>query len=264
MRAQLATGFGETLKQGKNLTPALFKSYLDREAALDPKAAAARAALESQVYGDVALGAQLDPATLREIQQQVRAAETARGNVRGVAPAALEAMTTGQAGLALRQQRQQAALQYLQSGQSASERARALFSQEQTYLQNVRQQALGYLGSGQTAYDVGSRYLAGAEQAAAGAAAGGVMPAGQSIYGGLPQTTYSPMGIAQTYESGVRDYMRLGVGSSGGSPNKTAGALTGALGGAASGAAAGAAFGGWGAIPGAIIGGVMGGVGGGM
>jgi hypothetical protein len=267
LRARLGAGYGATLTQAEKLTPELLQTYLTREATLDPAAAAGRAALESQIYGDVALGAQLDPATLREIQQQVRAAEAARGNVRGVAPAALEAMTTGQAGLALRQQRQQAALQYLQSGQSASDRARALFGQEQAYLQNVRQQALGYLGSGQTAYDVGSRYLQGAEAAAAAAAAGGVAAPGYGgapIYGGLPASGYSPQALANQFSQGTLGYLQAGVGGTAGSPNRTAGALTGALGGAASGAAAGAAFGGWGAIPGAIIGGVMGGAAGGM
>jgi hypothetical protein len=137
-----------------------------------------------------------------------------------------EAMTTGQAGLALQQQRQ-AALQaatggmqsYLGSGQTLGDRGNTLYQQglsnqqgalglQQSYLQsgtglgdtalslydrnqaNLRAAqggALSYLGSGQTPYAAGAGYLANAEQTAAQAAQGG------------PQ--YNPASLGQGYQA---------------------------------------------------------------
>jgi hypothetical protein len=60
-----------------------------------------------QAQTQAALGSQLDPVTARQVEQQTRLGQVARGNVYGTPQMVEEAMTTGQAGLALQQQRQQ-------------------------------------------------------------------------------------------------------------------------------------------------------------
>ena len=54
---------------------------------------------------DLALGSQLSPEMRNQVEQQERAAQAARGNIYGSAPAAAEAMAVGDAGFRMRQQR---------------------------------------------------------------------------------------------------------------------------------------------------------------
>jgi hypothetical protein len=155
----------------------------------DPKAAALRAQTQA-AYGsaltgaqsDFNLGTKLDPALMREIQQYVRGAQIARGNSEGGAQTVQEAMTQGSAGLALRQQRlqaleataqpasasqgqQQQFLGQQQAYAGATQQAASGFNQaQQQYLQQVEQQATGYLGSGQTKYGQATTYLNNAER----------------------------------------------------------------------------------------------------
>ena len=165
-----------------------------------------------QATDQLALGSQLDPITARQVEQQTRMGQAARGNVYGTPQMVNEAMTTGQAGLALQQQRQAAAqaaqgnmqgyltsgatpgatanqmyqqgvtnranalgLQqgYLASGQTLGDTALNLYNQNQSNLRANQQGALSYLGSGQTPYQAGASYLGGAEAAAANASQGG-------------------------------------------------------------------------------------------
>lgn len=63
---------------------------------------------------DYALGNKLDEGTRREVEQAARAAQAARGNILGIAPAVQEAMEIGSAGEARKQQRA-AALSALES-----------------------------------------------------------------------------------------------------------------------------------------------------
>lgn len=88
---------------------ALGPSLRQAEAVASPETEALRAELSRQVGGELAAGTQLDPQLQRELQQQVRAAQTARGISFGAAPVAEEALFVGSRALQLRQQRQAAA-----------------------------------------------------------------------------------------------------------------------------------------------------------
>ena len=89
-----------------------------------------------QATDQLNLGSQLDPVTARQVEQQTRLAQAARGNVYGTPQMAEEAMTTGQAGLALQQQRQAAAQaaqgnmqSYLTSGATLGATGQGLYNQ---------------------------------------------------------------------------------------------------------------------------------------
>jgi hypothetical protein len=166
----------------------------------------------STAQQQAALGSQLDPETAREVDQATREAQMARGNVYGTPQLVQEAMTRGQAGLALQQQRLQnlqaagGAMQgyltsgatpgavgeqlygteqqrlsgalgqqqgYLTSGASLGDTALNLYQMQQNQLRANQGAALGYLGSGQTPYQAGSAYLQNAQNQAATAAGGG-------------------------------------------------------------------------------------------
>jgi hypothetical protein len=78
----------------------------------DPTGTALRSQIGAKVSSDLALGTQLSPDMLDQVQQSTRAAQAARGNILGAAPAAAEAMQTGYAGQQLFQQRLANALQF--------------------------------------------------------------------------------------------------------------------------------------------------------
>jgi hypothetical protein len=236
--------------------------------------------LESALTSQSALGTQLDPETIREITQQTRLGQQARGNVYGTPQLVQEAMTRGQAGMAIQQQRQQALQSYLSSGQSMGDVGLNLYQQGITNLQNAQtgasnylgqaqanlgaaqQGSLGYLGSGQTPYQAGASYVDRAEAAAANASQGGAAynpsQIGQSYQGAqLPQygldigaqaTNWYNSMVGQSANQAA--YGQTGTSSS----SKLASAGVGAASGALTGALGGAAVGGVGAIPGAIVG----------
>ena len=85
--------------------------------AVDPNFMAVNRQLGAQVQGDLNLGYQLGPGLTRELQQGIRGAQTARGNVLGAAPTAQEAFGEGQASLAMYNQRLSNAQNYLQGRQ---------------------------------------------------------------------------------------------------------------------------------------------------
>ena len=186
---------------------------------LDPHGYASMQALNTsedaslkQATDQLALGSQLDPTTAKQVEQQTRLAQASRGNVYGTPQMAEEAMTTGQAGLALQAQRQAAAqaaqgamqsyltsgattgalgnqlyqqgvgntgsalgLQqsYLSSGQDLGSTAMSLYQQGLQNKANAQQSALSYLSSGQTPYQAGASYMNQANANAANAAQGG-------------------------------------------------------------------------------------------
>jgi len=264
LRQQLATSYATPLSQATGAPDAaMLQSYLTAYKNLDPQSYATMQALGQQVGGDLALGSTLDPTTQIQIQQAARAAQGARGNVYGVAPAVQEAMTQGQAGLALRQQRQQAAQSYLASGLTPGQTALSLYQQQLGNLRQAQAGATSYLGSGQTPYQAGAGYLANAINMGSQASAGGPVyqPTGitqsPSPYSYLNPTYGLSVGqqANQMYNSMLQSY---GMQQAGAGPNRGMGAAAGALGGAASGALMGAAAGGVGAIPGALIGAVGG------
>ena len=79
----------------------------------DPKFREVREALGMAALEDVESGYKLAPGMREEVQQATRAAQYARGNVFGAAPAAEEAFEVGNAAFRLRQQRLANAASYL-------------------------------------------------------------------------------------------------------------------------------------------------------
>ena len=101
----------------------------------------------------LSLGAQLGAEEQRQYQQAARAAQTARGNIFGVAPAVEEAVTTGRAGEERKLARYGAASQFLSSGETTGA-ALARDVQLRNALQQSRLGAGGqFLTSGQTMSD---------------------------------------------------------------------------------------------------------------
>jgi len=274
LRQGLAASYLSPLINAAAPSAQQFQSYLDMYGQVDPTTLAARQRLGSDLAAQEALGSQLDPETAREIEQQVRAGQTARGNVYGTPQLVQEAMTRGQAGLALQQQRQQMLGSYLQSGVSPGDVALNLYQMQQNQLRAAQAAAQSYLGSGVTPYQAGAGYLNQAEQRAAAAAQGGAayMPQGPSgYYTGAGASSFPQYGIdmsqlANQWMQGMNYGQYQGYALT---PQKSggfsgAGAAKGALGGAASGALAGSAIPGVGTIVGGLLGGVMGGLGGGF
>lgn len=199
------------------------QSYLDLYKQIDPQGYAQRVSLAGgmdqfvqQMQQQAALGAQLDPGTIREVEQGTRAAQAARGNVYGTPQLVAETMARGTAGeqrLLQRQQMLQSALgqqqSYLSAGLGLGDVANTLYNQGYNrYLQGFQTQqnarlaaqgaALGYLGSGQTPLQAGSSYLNQAQQNAAMAAQGG------------PQ--YNPQSLGQQYTgAGAPSFPQYGL-----------------------------------------------------
>jgi hypothetical protein len=266
------------------------QSYLDLYKQIDPEGyaqhqnlATSMDAYVQQMQQQAALGTQLDPQTIRELEQSTRMGQAARGNVYGTPQLVAEAMTRGQAGMAIQQQRQAQLASalgqqqgYLSSGLGLGDIANTLYQQGynrnlstyQTQLgarQSAQSGALGYLGSGQTPYQAGASYVDRAQQAAADAAQGGA--------------TYNPSQIGQSYQGAQLPQYGLDIGAQAtnwynsmvsqagqqaaySQPKSGGGgaALGGAASGALSGATAGSALGPWGTAIGAVGGAVAGGL----
>ena len=121
---------------------------------LDPQTEALRGQLEDETLNQLRLGTLLDADTQRSLQQATRGAQTARGNIFGVGPAAQEAMETGYAGEARAAQRRAAAQSFLGSGQTRSDAS----SLDRQLIEATRRNRLGdaysFFSSGQSAEDV--------------------------------------------------------------------------------------------------------------
>jgi hypothetical protein len=261
------------------------QSYLDLYKQIDPQGYAQRVALAGgmdqfvqNAQAQAALGSQLDPGTVREVEQGTRAAQIARGNVYGTPQLVAETMARGSAGeqrLLQRQQMLQSALgqqqSYLGSGLGLGDVANTLYNQGYNRFLQGQGAALGYLGSGQTPYQAGASYLNMAQQNAAQAAQGGPQynPAslGQQYTGAgapsFPQYGLDVSQLAGNWYNNINqaNLQAYGLGQAYGQKGGSGmGAAAGALGGAASGALAGSAAG----LPGMIIGGVGGALAGGL
>ena len=178
-------------------------------------------------------------------------------------------MTTGQAGLALQQQRTQnlqGALgqqqSYLGSGLGLGDTAMGLYQQGLQNRSNAQQSALGYLGSGQTQYQAGASYLDRAEAASDNAAQGGPVyqpdSLGQSYTGTAQQASEYGLQVGNQATNWFNSLNAAGYGGAA-IKNRGAAALSGAASGALSGAATGAAVSGPYAPVGAVVGGLAGG-----
>ena len=276
LRQAVANSYLTPLQQAQTPSAADYKTYLDQFKQLDPEEYAQRQGLATsmdsylkQAQDQAALGSQLDPVTARQVEQQTRLGQAARGNVYGTPQMVEEAMTTGQAGLTLQQQRQAqlgtalgAQQSYLGSGLGLGDTAIALYNQQQQNLRAAQGGALSYLGSGQTPYQVGSNYVNQANMNAAQAAQGGPVynPASLGSSYGAAQIPQYGLDIGQQSQNWYNSLQAYSGGQGGSTPNKGAQAAAGALGGAASGAMTGAAAGPYGALIGAGVGAVAGGV----
>ena len=290
LRSQLSSSYLPQMNQINSLVtqvtgqaPTSAADALAKYQQLDPQGYASMQALNTsedaslqQATSQLALGSQLDPVTARQVEQQTRLAQASRGNVYGTPQMAEEAMTTGQAGLALQQQRQAAAQaaqgsmqSYLTSGATLGATGTNLYQQglsNQTQAlglqQNANQSALSYLGSGQTPYQAGATYLNNAEGSAANAAQGGPVyqPAalGAGTSGTAQQAPQYGLDVGQQAQNWYNSLSAYG-GSTTPVKNQAASAATGALSGAASGATAGTAFGPYGTAIGAGVGAIAGG-----
>ena len=288
LRSQLAASYQDP-NTAANPTAAQYQSYLNTFQQVDPTEYAERQNLASgmdsylqQMQDQNALGSQLDPVTAHQVEQQTRAGQAARGNVYGTPQMVEEAMTTGQAGLALQQQRQAALSSalgqqqsYLGSGLGLGDTAMSLYQQGLSNKSNAQQNILSYLSSGQTPYQASSAYVNQAQGNAANAAQGGPVYNPASLGAGnlgtaqqAPQYGLDVGAQSQNYFNSLNN----AYGGAGGAAtkNKTAAALSGAASGALSGAATGATAGSVipgvgtliGGASGALIGGVAGGAGG--
>jgi hypothetical protein len=280
LRSQLASSYTDP-NAAANPTASQYQSYLDTFKQVDPTEYAERQGLAgsmdsylSDMQKQYALGSQLDPVTQMQVEQQARKGQADRGNLYGSGQAAVEAMTTGQAGQALQLQRQQqlqGALQgqqsYLGAGLGLGDTAMQLYQQGQQNKANAQQSALSYLSSGQTPYQVGASYLNNANTTAANAAQGGPVynptSLGQGTLGTSQQAPQYGLDVgaqSQNYFNSLNN--AYGGGAAGSTKNRTVSAATGALSGAASGAAAGSVVPVYGTAVGAVVGGVAGGLGG--
>ena len=136
----------------------LQKSYQDYSmspigATTTPETEALRQRIESEAMAQLALGAQLGAEEQRAYQQAARGAQSARGNIFGVAPAVEEAVTTGAAGEQRKLARYGAASQFLSSGQTTGD----ALARDVQLRQALQQSRLGmggqFLSSGQTVGD---------------------------------------------------------------------------------------------------------------
>tara|TARA_R100000808_G_C2103827_1_gene120085 strand:+ start:50 stop:919 length:870 start_codon:yes stop_codon:yes gene_type:complete len=97
----------------KEYGPQFVKQALEELELADPQFRKVRDALGEAALEDVESGYALAPGMREEVQQATRAAQFARGNVFGAAPAAEEAFEVGNAAFRLRQQRLANAASYL-------------------------------------------------------------------------------------------------------------------------------------------------------
>lgn len=274
LRGQVASSYTDP-NATANPTAAQYQSYLNTFQQVDPTEYAERSGLATSMdsylksmQDQANLGSQLDPVTQMQVEQQARKGQADRGNLYGSGQAAVEAMTTGQAGQALLQQRQQAlqsALSgqqsYLGAGLGLGDTAMSLYQQGLANKANSQQNALSYLSSGQTPYQAGASYLNNANANAANAAQGGPVyqPAslGQGNLGTAQQAPQYGLDVgaqSQNYFNSLNN--AYGGGAAANTKNRAVGAASGAMSGAISGGTAGAAAGT--AIPG--IGNVVGGL----
>jgi len=143
----------------------LTKAYADLAKAdigetTDPATEALRRDIQDKLTAQVALGSQLDAEERRQYEQAARGAQTARGNIFGVAPAVEEAVTTGLAGEARMRERLGAASSFLSSGQSVTDALRRDKAFREAATLNRLGAAADFTSSGATMYNMANRRAA--------------------------------------------------------------------------------------------------------
>ena len=162
---------------------------------------ALRRRIEDEAMSQLSLGAQLGAEEQRQYQQAARAAQTARGNIFGVAPAVEEAVTTGRAGEERKLARYGAASQFLSSGETTG----AALARDVQLREALQQSRLGaggqFLTSGQTMSDAlrGDIAFRDALQQNRMGAAANFVAGGPSIYNLGQARTAQQQGAFQNY-----------------------------------------------------------------
>jgi len=157
-----------------------------------------RSNLEQEAINQLALGSQLGAEEQRQYQQAARAAQTARGNIFGVAPAVEEAVTTGLAGEQRKLARYGAATQFLASGQNTSDALKSDIAFRDALLQNRLGAASGFVAGGPSLYNLG--------QARTGAQQGAFqsyIQANQALPGGFTQQPSTAQPFYQAVDQGI-------------------------------------------------------------
>ena len=95
--------------------PTQYGQQIQALSQLDPAWLTAHNATGTQVTNQLRMGSQLDPASMNQLQQSVRGAQAARGNIYGDSAGQAEAYTLGNAGQQLYQQRLANAQGFLQT-----------------------------------------------------------------------------------------------------------------------------------------------------
>jgi len=121
----------------------------------DPRTEQLRGALEDEALNQLRLGSTLDQEVRRNVEQGVRAAQTARGNIFGVGPAVEEAMQTGLAGEQRKLARYGAAAQFLGSGMTRGDALRDNLAFRDTLLANRLGRASDFIAAGPSLYNLG-------------------------------------------------------------------------------------------------------------
>jgi len=152
-----------------------------------------RSNLEQEAINQLALGSQLGAEEQRQYQQAARAAQTARGNIFGIAPAVEEAVTTGLAGEQRKLARYGAATQFLASGQNTSDALKSDIAFRDALLQNRLGAASGFVAGGPSIYN-----LAGARTAQQQGAMQSYIQANQALPGGFNQQPSTAANFYQT------------------------------------------------------------------
>lgn len=93
------------IQQYGKIGPAITARNQQMLNSVDPESTALRKQYGQQVSHDLSFGSQLTPELEQQVQQQIRGAQSARGNISGNAPVSAEGAFKGQAALNLEQQR---------------------------------------------------------------------------------------------------------------------------------------------------------------
>jgi hypothetical protein len=115
---------------------------------------ALRSQLEQEAINQLRLGSTLGAEERRGYEQAVRAAQTARGNIFGVAPATEEAVTTGLLGEQRKLARYGAAQSFLSSGQTTGDALQRDLALRDALLQSRLGAAAGFVASGPSIYNL--------------------------------------------------------------------------------------------------------------
>jgi len=118
-----------------------------------------RNTIEQEALNQLKLGSTLGADELRQYQQAARAAQTARGNIFGVAPAVQEAVETGAAGEARKLARFGAASQFLSSGETTGAAQARDIGLRNALEQSRLGAAQQFIASGPTFYNLSSQRL---------------------------------------------------------------------------------------------------------